>query len=204
MGNTIRRVPVDIHNRRGVSLIEMVVVISMMTIVFGLVGMTFHLLLRSEKIVSQSFMTDRTISRLAIHFRDDVHQSETGVITSESESDQPELSLENASGIQIRYAVTTDGIVRQLITDDRVTARDDFRLPDCHISLTEGSDPESLLRRLVIERPGSILVKKHQESVPLRAMKIDAHLKRKARLARVTTGVENNSTTEPSSLENPQ
>ena len=69
MVTTIRRVPIDIQHRRGVSLIEMVVVISMMTVVIGLVGMTFHLLLRSEKLVSQSFVTERTISRLAVQFR---------------------------------------------------------------------------------------------------------------------------------------
>ena len=204
MVTTIRRVPIDIQHRRGVSLIEMVVVISMMTVVIGLVGMTFHLLLRSEKLVSQSFVTERTISRLAVQFRDDVHQSETGIITSESESDKTELALGNANGIQIRYVTNADGLVRLIVKDDLVTARDDFRMPDCQVSISAGPDGESSLRRLVIERPGATLVKKHQESVPLRAMKIDAYLKRKDRLASGTTNVENKPATEPSSLENPQ
>ena len=204
MVNTIRRAPVGIHSRRGVSLIEMVVVISMMTVVIGLVGMTFHLLMRSEKLVSQSFVTERTISHLAVQFRDDIHQSESGVLTSGSESDQSELALGNASGIQIRYLITADGLVRLLVTDGQVTAREDFRLPDCRVSFSTGPDDESSLRRLVIERPGAVLVKKHQESVPLRAMKIDAHLKRNDGLASTKTNVDNNSTTEKSSLENPQ
>ena len=204
MVTTIRRFPVGDHTRRGVSLIEMVVVISMMTVVIGLVGMTFHLLLRSEKLVSQSFITERTISRLAIQFRDDVHQSEAGVLTGGSESDRPELALGNASRFQIRYVVTADGLVRQLVADDQVEARDDFRLPDCHISIFAGSDSESSLRRLVIERPGAVLVNKHQESIPLRALKIDAHLKRKDHLANATTNVEKKSIAEPKSLENPQ
>ncbi|MEI8017920.1 MAG: prepilin-type N-terminal cleavage/methylation domain-containing protein, partial [Schlesneria sp.] len=132
MATRIRRGQVGAYSRRGVSLIEMVVVISMLTVVIGLVGMTFHLLLRSEKLVTQSFVTERTISRLAIQFRDDVHQSETGVLTGGTENDKPTLTLGNTSGSQIRYLVTADGLVRLLETHDRVTARDDFRLPDCN------------------------------------------------------------------------
>ena len=198
---TIRRVQVGAHIRRGVSLIEMVVVISMLTVVIGLVGMTFHLFLRSEKLVTQSFVTERTISRLAIQFRDDVHQSEIGALSSGSESDKPVLTLANSSGTQIRYQVIADGLARVLVSNDQVTARDDFRMPDCHISLFAGSDDESTLRRLVIERPGAVLVKQHQEAVPLRALKIDAHLKRKDRLASATTNIQNKSTTETSSSE---
>ena len=201
---TIRRVQVGAHIRRGVSLIEMVVVISMLTVVIGLVGMTFHLLLRSEKLVTQSFVTERTISRLAIQFRDDVHQSETGVLTGGTENDKPTLTLGNTSGSQIRYLVTADGLVRLLETHDRVTARDDFRLPDCNLSIFAGSDDESSLRRLVIERPGAALVKKHQEAFPLRAMRIDAYLTRKDRLVSDKANVETKSATESSSTENPQ
>ena len=201
MVNMHGRVPIGRHNRRGVSLIEMVVVISMMTVVIGLVGMTFHLLLRSERAVSQSFLTERTISRLAIQFRDDVHQSNTGVLTGGSESKNPVLTLENPSGIQIRYVVTGDGVVRLVVTGDRVTARDDFRLPDCRSFISAGPDEESSLRRLVIERPGAVLVKKQLEAVPLRAMNIDAYLERKERVAKITADIENDSVTEKRSLE---
>ena len=204
MVTTIRRAQSGTHKRRGVSLIEMLVVISMMTIVIGLVGMTFHLLLRSERLVAQSFVTERTISRLAIQFRDDVHQSETGVLTGGSENDKPALTLGNTSGNQIRYVVIAEGLVRLLETHDRVTARDDFRLPECHISIFAGSDGESSLRRLVIERPGAALVKKHQEAVPLRAMQIDAYLTRKDRLVNEKSNVEMKSATESNSSENPQ
>jgi prepilin-type N-terminal cleavage/methylation domain-containing protein len=204
MVTTIRRVEVGIRSRRGVSLIEMVVVISMLTIVIGLVGMTFHLLLRSERLVSQSFITERTISRLAIQFRDDVHQSDTGVLSSGSESEKPVLTLGNESGIQIRYLVIAEGLVRLLVANDRVTARDDFRLPDCRLSLFSGSDGESSLQRLVIERPGAALVKTHQESAPLRAMKIDAHLNQKNRFSSATANDETEPSREQSSLENLQ
>ena len=121
MVTTIRRAQSGTHKRRGVSLIEMLVVISMMTIVIGLVGMTFHLLLRSERLVAQSFVTERTISRLAIQFRDDVHQSEIGALSSGSESDKPVLTLANSSGTQIRYQVIADGLARVLVSNDQVT-----------------------------------------------------------------------------------
>ncbi len=202
MVTAIDRVPVRKHTRRGVSLIEMVVVISMLTVVIGLVGMTFHLLMRSEKLVSQSFVTERTISRLAIQFRDDVHQSETGVLSNGSESDEPALTLATGSGIQIRYLINSDRLARLVVTHDQITARDDFRLPDCQISVSSGEDRESSLRRLEIKRPGAVLVKNHQEAAPLKALKIDAHLKRNDRQASATTDISSKSTTETSSLEN--
>jgi prepilin-type N-terminal cleavage/methylation domain-containing protein len=189
MKNAIRRqVQRHNHSRRGVSLIEMMVVISILTVIVMLVGMTFHLLLRSEKLVTQSFVTERTISRLAIQFREDVHQSDTGVLTSMTEGAKLELALGNASEIQIRYLAINDGLVRLIVTDETVTSRDDFRLPDCHVSFVAGQEAESSLRRLV---------KKHQESVPLRALKIDAYLNQKS-------GLASKPPTETSSLENPQ
>ena len=67
------------RKRSGVSLIELLASIAMLTTLLVLTGTTFHLLFRADKSVSQSFVTERSISRLAVQFRDDVHQSESGI-----------------------------------------------------------------------------------------------------------------------------
>ena len=168
---------IRIHRQNGFTLIEMVVAISMISVMLTLAGMTFHLILRAEKSVSQSFVTERSISRLAIQFRDDVHRAEAGTINNDSQSSRSELNLDIASGSGIRYAVTTDGLARILVEDGTIVARDDFRLPECHVGFEAGNDADSKSRTLVIERPGAVIARKQYGSSPLRPLKIVAYLK---------------------------
>ena len=120
-------------SRRGYTLVEMVVVISMLTMIISLAGMTFHLLLRTDKAVLQASVTERTISRLAILFREDVHRAETGVIDTQEEQTPQRLSLEVPGRDPVRYVVTEAGIVRLTLEHGAVIARDDFVLPECEV-----------------------------------------------------------------------
>ena len=181
--------------RRGFTLIELVVVMSMMMVILSLAGMTFHLLLRTEKVVSQSFVTERAISRLSVQFRDDVHRSERGELTGDIGNEKRELTLGDASGIRIRYAVTADGIARLLVDRDAVVARDDFRLPECHVSIAAEDIANLSLRTLVIERPGAMIVQKQQAPPPLRPLRIEAHLNRQGLRSSASARSDNETTT---------
>ena len=166
------------RKRTGFSLIELVAVISMMATVLALTATTFHLLLRSEKSVSQSFVTERAVSRLAVLFRDDVHQSESGVVTAKTDSTRCELALGDANGVRVRYVETKEGLARLIFDGDTMVARDDFRLTDCHVRITAGDDPGSFVRSLVIERPGAAIIKSAKAVAPLRKLEIQAYLNR--------------------------
>jgi prepilin-type N-terminal cleavage/methylation domain-containing protein len=168
------------RRRSGFTLIEMMVVISILTVMMSLVGMTFHLLLRTEKLVSQSFVTERAISRLAVQFRDDVHQAETGLLTSDANPGKYELALGDSRGIRVRYAATEKGLVRLSVDRDQVVSREDYRLPECQISISTGQGDEASLRTLIIERPGATIVQYEQRPRPLRSLRIEAHLHRQA------------------------
>jgi len=165
-------------SRRGYTLVEIVVVISMLTMIISLAGMTFHLLLRADKSVLQAFVTERTISRLAILFREDVHRADAGVIEAEAEQTPQRLSLESPGRDPVRYAVTEEGIVRLTLEHGSVVARDDFVLPECEVFLTAGDADAVALRTLVIERPAASLVGKRQDQAPRRQLKIEAYLHR--------------------------
>ena len=162
---------------RGFSLIELIVVMSMMMIILSLTGMSFHLLTRTERAVAQSFVTERAISRLAVQFRDDVHRSNEGTISSNVENAIGELNLRDSRGIQVRYLAASEIITRFLIKNDKIVSRDDFRLPECRVSIAAGDQAESKLRRLVIERPGAVLIQKQQVNPPLRQLNIEAYLR---------------------------
>jgi prepilin-type N-terminal cleavage/methylation domain-containing protein len=162
--------------RRGVSLIEMVVVISMLTVMISLAGMTFHLLLQSEKQVTQSFVTERVVSQLAVQFRDDAHQSTSAAVTTDPDSATSKMEFGRSSGTWCRYLSTAEGVTRLLLKDESVVSREDYRLPDCLISFAAGEGTGTSIRTLLIDRPGIRLVKKERMPSPRRLLRIDAHL----------------------------
>ncbi len=151
----------------------------MLSVVLSLTGMTFYLLMRSERLVTQSFVTERTISRLAVLFRDDVHQSETGTVIEPTEALPNELALETASGIRVRYRVTKQGVARLLLEQDEIVSRDDFRLPECNVQIAAEDQSALGLRILEIKRPTTTVTKNSHAPRPLRTLAIQAYLNRR-------------------------
>lgn len=166
------------RKRTGASLIELLACIAILTSILVLAGTSYHLLLRADKTVSQSFVTERTISQLAIQFRDDVHRSASGVINVDSATEKAELQLGDADQIRVKYLITGNGLVRLVIDGDAITAREDYRLPDCRIRFSAGDETDSPLRMLIIERPGAVLTKSVQAVNPRHALTIQASLDR--------------------------
>ena len=167
--------------RQGFTLIELVIVMSMFATATTLTGMTFFLLMKSEKLVSQSFIMERTIARLAERFREDVHRSQKADLNVVDEtSDSPnQMTFVDSEGLRIRYRTTKGGIARLTLNDETIFARDDFHLPDCHSSLAKGTESDLLLCRLIIERPGVTITRNAQAPHPLRSLDIRAHLNRR-------------------------
>ena len=164
--------------RTGFSLIEVMVVITMLTVIMSLTGMTFYLLIRTERVVSESFVTERAISRLAVQFRDDIHRADTTTIMGDRDAATSELVLDLKSGSRIRYVASKHGLSRQLFEKEKMLSRDDFLVPHCQIWFTAGEDANRSLRALVIQRPGPVLTR--QRGVPLqsRPLQIHAYLRR--------------------------
>ncbi len=167
--------------RQGFTLIELLIVMSMFATATMLTGMTFFLLMKSEKLVSQSFVTERTIARLAERFREDVHRSQKADlnVVDETSGSPNQLTLVDSEGRQIRYRSTKGGIARLTLNDETIFARDDFQLPDCHSSLARGTESDPLLCRLIIQRPGVTITRNAQAPHPLRSLDIRAHLNRR-------------------------
>ena len=162
--------------RQGFTLIELVVVIVMLTVMLSLAGTTFYLLLRAEKGVSQSFVTERTISKLAIQFRDDVHQAGISEWSGDQAAMTQTLTLKNDRGNTIVYKVTPNVLSRIHFEHDVILGREDFLLPECEILFEKDNGGVGSLRSLVIQRPGAMVIKNQQLPQPLRPLRIEAHL----------------------------
>ena len=162
----------------GFTLIEIMVVISIATLMISLVGMTFHMILRSEKLVSQSLVTERTISNLANQFRSDVHESEDGIVTADESQQNFELALGDSAHVRVRYRASPAGLIRVVMEGDDVVSREDYRLPECRILIEGGPESNPRLRSIVIRRPSATVVQKEQAPRPVRAIPIEAYLQK--------------------------
>ena len=182
--------------RNAFTLIEMIVIITMLTSLIALTGTTFSLLMRSEKLVTQSLITERITARLAEHFRNDVHESKIGTLVESTTTTGQELLLGDDGGTRIRYLITKEGIARFTVHQGKIVARDDFRLPDCHSTFAKGPESDSLLRSLTIKRSGPIMTRHAHAPKTLRALEIEAFLDRRSRPLLSTADRDSQATTE--------
>ena len=91
----------------GKSLIEMLVMISMLSIVLGLSATSLATLFRSAHTITRDTEQARSIDRLAMRLRTDAHEA-----VSASVAEDCNLTL--ADGRSIRYSFTAPRIVREV------------------------------------------------------------------------------------------
>ena len=166
----------QVRGRNAFTLVELMVVISMLGALMILIGAVFSLLMRSEKTVMQSVLMERTISRLSEQFRKDVHETASFVGGSDPGGELTELTLAGGANGSIRYGVSKNGIERQLTSQNSVTARDTFVLPDCQTHFEQGKGTESTMLSIVVLRPGALLQRTPHAPIPRRRMEIQAYI----------------------------
>src|SRR5579863_5938808 len=91
------------HPRAGVSLVEMLIVITVAAVMVGLAVTTIHLLLRAEHEATSAARYASSVTRLAHAFRDDIHFA-LQVELPAAESEQSVVLVASAGGGgQVRY-----------------------------------------------------------------------------------------------------
>jgi prepilin-type N-terminal cleavage/methylation domain-containing protein len=176
--------------RRGVSLIELLVVIVMMSAVFGLTGFVFHKLFQSEQITMQSALMELSTSRLADQFRRDAHRATIANVARSADGNVDEIELKETAESESAIVYTgRDGRVdREQLSAGLTTARESYRLPGCVVSFSDrptertpqDSPPASRLVELTIQRRGTTVTPQPEAVRPMRVLRIEAHLGREA------------------------
>lgn len=142
--------------RRGVTLIEMMVVIAMLSVAFAAMGGLLHGVWRVQHAMDDHRLRLDTLERLAAQFRSDVHRAasaairiggansasisgesseanETGPIGAQSPSGEQSatqaFTLTMPDGKQIDYQVSGGSVSRIVRDGEKVTARENYRLP---------------------------------------------------------------------------
>jgi hypothetical protein len=150
--------------RRGVSLIELMVIMSAASAVLSTSAVILHRTMRSQEQTRYFFENEHAAQRLARQFRADVHGAVSlemiegavpNVDPEASAAAEPFLTLRLADSAgeddgevaTIEYRRTATGILRTATRDDEPTAREDYAIASiARIQLREDVSP----RRLVL------------------------------------------------------
>jgi prepilin-type N-terminal cleavage/methylation domain-containing protein len=175
------------HHRDGVSLIELMAVIFIISAILAMTGVLFHRLFQSEQVSTRAAVLEVTTCRLANQFRGDLHSAQEVRLTTSKEGNRPvlELKLEADTAPAVVYTIQSERVLREVHGEAGVTARDVFRLPDCQLSFKEESKSEAGATKfvaLLINRPHAVATASPQAEPPLFELAIEGELGRDRRL----------------------
>jgi prepilin-type N-terminal cleavage/methylation domain-containing protein len=136
-------------SRQGKSLIELIVVISVMSIVIGMSATSLATLYRLHQRYASDAEQALAIDRLADRLRADAHEAVSAM-------NDGDILLKLTDGRSIRYSFERPRIIRQVKRDDAVWHRDTFAMPRGAIVEfeKEEADTGALIRLLI--RPGEL------------------------------------------------
>ncbi len=124
-------------SRRGYSITELLVVMSMTSVVFTVgVGMV-HRVMHEQKFAGRDNAMHRVAERLSTRLREDVHRATAAELINSGDQDEQSLKL---SGQRIvTYTVRKHGVERISTRDSGLTHRDTFQFPDNYrLEFSEG------------------------------------------------------------------
>lgn len=115
--------------RRGVTLLEMIVVISVGAVILVSLMLTMTTLIRTERSVRTQAASQAQIVRLIHSWRTDVHQAQT--VAGELAKPQSEIVLRHANGefITYRFDPAAHAVLREVRRDGTIAGREAFVLP---------------------------------------------------------------------------
>jgi len=122
--------------KAGFTLVEMLLVISLSSIVLCTVGVIFFGLHSAQRALGEHQTSIDNIARLAEQFRDDVHSAASAQITPAAESaannESPHdiLKLSQADNKTIDYEFEGNDVTRVVRTGDQVMGRESYALPE--------------------------------------------------------------------------
>src|SRR2546423_5521940 len=115
--------------RRGVSLVELLVVMSAATVILTTTAALMHRIMLAHS-KSRAFVDcERTSLRLANAFRSDVHQAISATTTDEPPPEGIFLQLELPAGQRLEYHREASAVARILRDGERIASRETFSFP---------------------------------------------------------------------------
>jgi hypothetical protein len=167
--------------RNGISLAELVVVMSAATVILTISASLLHRIMLAHSVARAFTDVERTSLRLANTFRSDVHQAISATTIEPLPAEGPCLRLQLPSNQRLEYRREDGAILRLLLDGERTIAREmfDFRQ---EIEVASQKDGPRLLTLSINSRqPGATSedssLLSHAHAVPVR-LRVEAVLHR--------------------------
>lgn len=138
--------------RRGVSLIELMVLMSATTMILSMSAMLLHRVMRVQ-VESRAFAdAERNAARLSRQFRQDVHQTASAALDASKLNEGVFLKLQLPASESIEYSRASGNILRAVSHGGKVASREEFPFPSaCKMVVREEKPPDRII--LVITSP---------------------------------------------------
>ncbi len=116
--------------RRGISIIEVMVMMTAVAVMLGMCVIILQLAMKLETDGRGRFERATTLSRLARQFRADVHEARKAEILSPDPKQAPVLRIEAGSGRSVDYQVKREGeVARAETANGNFVSRESFQIP---------------------------------------------------------------------------
>lgn len=136
--------------RRGYTLTEMLVVISLLGVLLSTTGWMLHLLMKVESASRHEQARQQTLSHLEEAFRRDVRLSKSA----QSSHAESELTLTSHAGTAVRYRIHDSSVERSEFGSGETTRHQErFLLPECVVRLASASADQGTTWSLIVQRP---------------------------------------------------
>ena len=112
IGQTRKSNPLK-RNRLGVSLAELLVAMTIGSVVMAIGLGMLHLMLKTDRTLADSLQRRQTVSQLSRAFRRDVHAANKAeLLKGQNEQDPPGLSLQAEPNRRVRYSAEENTVLR--------------------------------------------------------------------------------------------
>jgi hypothetical protein len=177
--------------RRGVSLTELLVLMSSCVLILQMSAMLLHRAMRIE-VDSRSFIeTERSCARLDHQFRDDVHDAISVSINNAKPTDGEFLLLQLPQDQTVAYSRSNGNIGRVMSREGKVIGRDEFTFqPSCKVDVREEELPKRVILSITSppldETSGKVKQLQSLKAVPV-GLLVEACIARNEHLTSVRT-----------------
>ena len=116
-----------VNCRRGISLVELLVVMTVSVIIVALIGGGMQVMLRAYRTAQEHLVDGQIVQRLAATLRRDVRSALNAEVAERRDFER--LVLTDGFGMRVEYSAQTNIVTRQELIDGAPRQCDQFKLP---------------------------------------------------------------------------
>lgn len=176
------------HRRSGVTLTQMLVVVSLTSAITMAAISVIITMMRLEGRTMQGWMTQQTLRQLGDDFREDAHAAQSAEITTQKAGPTVIFRSGSANAKSVTYVAIENRVIRRETDGEQLPRIETYRLPEGKVRFDGVSANQESLSlsvgqsvRLICRRPNVSAIK-HHPSAPSHDEQIIAVLGRNHRL----------------------